>query len=163
MSYWRKKLQMKKIRCCGKTSKGERCKKEFYPNADGITTCSIHKDQKNATCWYSSEIGLFKDVSIIIGKYIDDPSTFFSFSQVCKSTAKACHELQEEKMTMWKKIIGYNPQREGSTKRYILPNGSIIDENNKFINRFGSVTEKFRSPILKYRNAKPVFINVNFY
>ena len=158
MSYWRKKQGLKSIRCCGKTSKGQRCKKEFYSD-DGITTCHLHREQKDATVWYDSEIGQFKDVCVIIAKYIDEPITFYRFSQVCRSAAKACHQLQKEKMTMWRKLVMYNPSFGELTKRYILPNGSTIDKNNKYIQRCGSATGKL--PYLKYGEARKIFIIVN--
>ena len=138
MSYWKKKNNCKKIRCLGKlsessTEESSRCRNEFYPNGETIT-CHIHRDQKDATYWYESKIGQFKDVAIIIARYIDIPNTFFVFSQICRSTAKACHELQKEKMDLWKRKSWYRPYGD-LNKRYILPSGSVIDENYKFLKR----------------------------
>ena len=121
---------MKKIRCCGKLKNGERCKNLFFPSGSSLT-CHVHKNQKDATYWYRSEVGLFKDVAKIIAQIIDDPQTFASFAQVCRSTAKACHELQHAKINQWRRKIKFS-------ENYILPNGSQVDEKNNLTLRLGS-------------------------
>ena len=130
MSYWNKKYNIQKIRCCGKLKNGERCKNKFF-EFNGILTCHLHKEQKDATYWYTSAIGNFKDVAKMIAGLIDDPNTFNSFARVCRSTAKACHELQSIKMISWRRKIKF-------TSNYILPNGSQVDENNSFVLKLDS-------------------------
>ena len=127
-----------KERCSWKTVKGDRCRKEFYPR-DGESACHVHRDR---THWNAPEIGSFKDVAILIGNYIDDPTTFYSFSRVCKSMAKASLHLRQEKMNLWRKLLPPLKQRRLRNyrkleARYILPNGSIVDVDNNFLKRCG--------------------------
>jgi hypothetical protein len=127
-NYWRKKLNEKKIRCCGRLKNGGRCKNNFYPMETTYLTCTLHRSQLNVTYCYSSEVGQFKDVAKLIAIQIDDPTTFARFAKVCRSTAKACHELQKIKIGIWKKKILF-----GDT--YILPDGSTADKDNNIIQR----------------------------
>lgn len=113
---------MNNFQCLGKTGKGERCKNTFVTSKWSNTlVCHYHKNQK-VDFTYSSlkTFCKMKDVAYLIAKEIHDPQTFGIFAKLCKSTAKACHLLQEEKKDEFK-CFEYFWFNHGN---YILPNGT---------------------------------------
>lgn len=90
------------FKCLHRNKDGKRCWHNVY----------IRKNKNSLTCfWHRNEQVDFKynemitmdahvnfvDVATLIARFINDPTTFLSFAQVSRSTAKACHNLQLEK------------------------------------------------------------------
>ena len=114
---------MRRFQCLGKTQKGTRCKTMFLTsNYSTVLTCTKHKDQ-NVTFQYSElGIGDWKDVASVIASHIDDPKTFQTFASVCRSTAKACHDIQDKKKYQFSHIKHYM----GGYHYRFLPNGDML-------------------------------------
>lgn len=131
MAYWKKKT-CKLVQCYGKTKNGDRCSNKIYLEPKSkVYTCHLHSDQV-ISFTYGSTVGLWKDVAIIIGRYIDNASDFHAFSKVCRSTAKAAAILKKEKITQFKKRVRYVDNGFMKTV-WCLPNGDLLDENETFI------------------------------
>ena len=125
MSYWIKKQNpnIKPIQCLGKKSNGNRCENKIYSLKDKRhPLCHVHNDQ-NVTFKYGPIRDVFKDVAGLIAKHINDSDTFYNFSQVSRSSAKACHLLQIQKMIEFRRRVTTH-----SGMIWILPNSAIVDD-----------------------------------
>ena len=115
---------MRRFQCLGKNKNGSRCKNKFLTSSySTLLTCSRHSDQDVTFQYGDLSPNSFKDVAKLISMYIDDPKTFSSFAAVCRSTAKACHSIQDEKKREFAKVE--NSYGIEYFEYFTLPNGSI--------------------------------------
>lgn len=131
-TYWKKQSGGKLLQCLGTTKSGRRCTKKFYhvqKYMDNVF-CTMHKNQK-ITYNQTPDQNNKRDVFYLIASFIEDPTTFHSWSNVCLSTAKACHYLQEDKMIQFRRLCDcyFCRTKADQYKHYILPNNQITDRD----------------------------------
>lgn len=101
----------KSFKCLYRNEAGVRCILPIYIKNDlNNLTCALHVGE-SVDFLYSPALGvqlLDLHVATLIAKYIDDPTTFYNFSQVSKSAAKACHSLQLSKRLEYSKCSATN-------------------------------------------------------
>ena len=162
MSYWIKKQNpgIKPIQCLGKKSNGRQCKNKLYSlQNQRFPLCNVHNTQ-NVTFEYGKITNTFKDVAGVIAKYIDDPMTFFNYSAVCRSSAKACHALQKQKMVEFR-ISAINPHSINREKFWVLPSGAIITDQCEFTGNmhvnYEKMKEKYEKRVREINESKEYY------